>query len=82
MKQWITPATILALATLCVIPASTHSLAMTPGGAGLSAGAPAKEGNGNVFLAATARHSSAAAIKKCNRIHNRNQRQRCLGNMG
>jgi hypothetical protein len=81
MKQWITLAIILALATFWVIPATTQSLAMTVGGAGLSVGAPAKEGDGIVLLAATAGHSSAAAIKMCNRIHNRNQRKRCLGNM-
>jgi hypothetical protein len=81
MKQWITPAMILALATFLVIPATTQSLAIPLSGAGLSVGAPAKEGDGIVFLAATARHSSAAAIKTCQRIHNRNQRQRCLGNM-
>jgi hypothetical protein len=81
MEQRIILSMILALALFCAIPASTQALAMNLGAGGRLMEEPTKEENGLITLVATARHSSAAAIKTCNRIHNRSQRKRCLGNM-
>jgi hypothetical protein len=81
MEQRIIQPMILALALFCAIPVSIQALAMDLGAGGRLIEESTKAEDGLVTLAATARHSSAAAIKTCNRIHNRSQRERCLGNM-
>jgi hypothetical protein len=81
MKLRMTLPTLMALALLSSIPASTQSRAMNLVSTAPSIDTSAKVQDGLIVLAATARHSSAAAIKTCNKIHNRSQRERCLGNM-
>jgi hypothetical protein len=73
---------ILVLAFLLAAGTATSPVAraMSLGAASLSAYS-AKTDDRLIALAATSRHSSAAAILTCNKIHRRSERERCLGNM-
>ena len=70
----------LAVFILAFVAASTGVHAASLGGGSLSANAP-RDGDHPMVLAAKWRHSSSAAILTCNKIHDREERQRCLGNM-
>jgi hypothetical protein len=74
---------ILVLTFLLAAAAATSPVAraMSAGATSLSAAYPAKTDDPLVTWVATSRHSSAAAILTCNKIHRRSERERCLGNM-
>jgi hypothetical protein len=82
MKCWAMMS-ILALASLLALAGAppTVAHAMSVGAASLSAAYSSRTDDRLLTLVATSRHSSAAAILTCNKIHKRSEREKCLGNM-
>ena len=82
MKCWAMIST-LALASLQTLTGAppTVAHAMSLGATSLSAAYSSRTDDHLVTLVATSRHSSAAAILTCNKIHRRSEREKCLGNM-
>ena len=72
---------ILVLNTLWLFATATGAHATSLGGGSLAAANTAKAVDHPTLLAAKWRHSSSAAILTCNKIFNRSERERCLGNM-
>ena len=68
----------LAVSILAVVAASASADAASLGGGSASA---ARAGDHPMVFEAMWRHSSSAAILTCNKIFNRSERERCLGNM-